>query len=433
MIAVAGQAMFHLGHKKCFVYGGDGDYTPIQRIDVGAATLGATAVTSVASNSVGERSLRSDNTSSLVPVGALVLFPFKSPPEGYLIADGSDLSRQTYGSLFGRIGTTFGSGDGINTFSLPDYRGVVFRGYDAGRGVDVDRNMFLEQPGSAMVTVPLSTVTGPTGVNFTTPGGPYTWTVPANVTSISIFVIGGGGGGSGSYYYWGGGSGGGAGGYVLAMLNVTPGQQLTINVGAGGAGSTTLGVGAVDGGNTTVTTAGVSIIGYGGKASYWNQAGAGGGKSASGVTVVKSGNGNAGQIGSWPYNSGTGGSSYYTTLFGTSTAGAGYVGDGNHATGGLGSYGGGGGGGSWYGYGYYGYNYGYGYGYYGGWGDGSWYYWDWGLSAGGSGGNGLVAISYTPSVNSISAGAGPIYGIFSIGSTPELTMRNAALLPCIKY
>ena len=64
---------------------------------------------------------------------------------------------------------------------------------------------------------------------WTTPGT-YSWTVPADVTSISAVVIGGGAGGT---QYQNGGGGGG-----LAVTNnmpVTPGSTLTIVVGAGGA------------------------------------------------------------------------------------------------------------------------------------------------------------------------------------------------------
>lgn len=73
-----------------------------------------------------------------------------------------------------------------------------------------------------------------------------TWTVPSGITKIDIFCCGGGGGAGGSYqsvtatsiwsdkYYYGSC---GAGGYTATKLsyNVTPGQQLEITVGKGGA------------------------------------------------------------------------------------------------------------------------------------------------------------------------------------------------------
>lgn len=43
-------------------------------------------------------------------------------PLGYLICDGSAVSRSTYSDLFAIIGTTYGSGNGSTTFNLPDLR-----------------------------------------------------------------------------------------------------------------------------------------------------------------------------------------------------------------------------------------------------------------------------------------------------------------------
>jgi microcystin-dependent protein len=58
----------------------------------------------------------------LVPVGALLDFAGASAPPGYLICDGSAISRNTYSDLFGVIGTAYGAGNGSTTFNLPDLR-----------------------------------------------------------------------------------------------------------------------------------------------------------------------------------------------------------------------------------------------------------------------------------------------------------------------
>lgn len=61
-----------------------------------------------------------------IPVGSLVMFAgactntSTSPPSGWLICDGSEVSRNQYNKLFKAIGTTYGSGDGVNTFNLPN-------------------------------------------------------------------------------------------------------------------------------------------------------------------------------------------------------------------------------------------------------------------------------------------------------------------------
>lgn len=72
-------------------------------------------------------------------VGAVVGFAMNSSPEGWLAANGSAVSRTTYARLFSRIGTTYGVGDGVNTFNLPDYRAEFLRGLDSGRGIDAGR------------------------------------------------------------------------------------------------------------------------------------------------------------------------------------------------------------------------------------------------------------------------------------------------------
>jgi len=62
---------------------------------------------------------------SMLPAGTSISGYFSSAPTGYLLEDGSAVSRTTYSDLFAAVGTTFGSGDGSTTFNLPDSRGRV--------------------------------------------------------------------------------------------------------------------------------------------------------------------------------------------------------------------------------------------------------------------------------------------------------------------
>lgn len=55
-------------------------------------------------------------------------------PSGFLLCDGSAISRTTYASLFAIISTNFGIGDGSTTFNLPDGRGGVLRGAGTSSG-----------------------------------------------------------------------------------------------------------------------------------------------------------------------------------------------------------------------------------------------------------------------------------------------------------
>ena len=63
------------------------------------------------------------------PVGSISLFAGTTAPNGWLICDGSAVSRTTYANLFSVIGTTYGTGDGSATFNIPDLQGRVPVGY----------------------------------------------------------------------------------------------------------------------------------------------------------------------------------------------------------------------------------------------------------------------------------------------------------------
>jgi microcystin-dependent protein len=54
--------------------------------------------------------------------GMIVAGALSTAPTGWLLCDGSAVSRTTYATLFGAIGTTYGVGDGSTTFNVPDLR-----------------------------------------------------------------------------------------------------------------------------------------------------------------------------------------------------------------------------------------------------------------------------------------------------------------------
>ena len=58
----------------------------------------------------------------LVPTGAGMVWYSSTAPSGWLICDGTAVSRVTYAALFEVIGITYGAGDGVLTFNLPDLR-----------------------------------------------------------------------------------------------------------------------------------------------------------------------------------------------------------------------------------------------------------------------------------------------------------------------
>lgn len=66
--------------------------------------------------------------SQLVPTGTILPFGGASAPDGFLLCDGSAVSRTTYAALFAVIGTAYGAGDGSTTFNVPNGQGVGLTG-----------------------------------------------------------------------------------------------------------------------------------------------------------------------------------------------------------------------------------------------------------------------------------------------------------------
>lgn len=62
------------------------------------------------------------------PSGVMKQFAGSSAPTGWLLCNGSAVSRTTYAALFAVVGSTFGAGDGSTTFNLPDTRNRVLIG-----------------------------------------------------------------------------------------------------------------------------------------------------------------------------------------------------------------------------------------------------------------------------------------------------------------
>lgn len=65
-------------------------------------------------------------------IGTIYMFGGSTAPEGFLVCDGSPVSRATYSDLFDVIGTDYGVGDGSTTFNLPDLSGRVVIGVSTG-------------------------------------------------------------------------------------------------------------------------------------------------------------------------------------------------------------------------------------------------------------------------------------------------------------
>ena len=75
-----------------------------------------------------------------IPTGAIFWFASSSVPNGYLVCNGSVISRDDHPALFDLIGSTYGSAG-----RLPDLRGEFIRGWDNARGVDSNRTFGSSQ------------------------------------------------------------------------------------------------------------------------------------------------------------------------------------------------------------------------------------------------------------------------------------------------
>jgi microcystin-dependent protein len=84
-----------------------------------------------------------------VPAGSIFYHAGSSAPTGYLIANGSAVSKDTYFKLFNALGGLSSPyGQTGQTFNLPDLRGEFIRALDAGRGVDAGRTLGSVQSSS---------------------------------------------------------------------------------------------------------------------------------------------------------------------------------------------------------------------------------------------------------------------------------------------
>jgi microcystin-dependent protein len=96
---------------------GVGDTTPSYAVDV-AGDVNVTGTVRVAGVSIA------------TPVGVVQQYAGSNAPAGFLLCDGSAVSRTTYAALFAVISTTYGAGDGATTFNLPNLKGRIPVGRD---------------------------------------------------------------------------------------------------------------------------------------------------------------------------------------------------------------------------------------------------------------------------------------------------------------
>ena len=157
---------------------------------------------------------------------------------GWLLCDGTAISRTEYSDLYTNIGTTFGAGNGNNTFNIPDFRDR----FPLGKGTN--NSTLGAQTGSTSASSALTTGTGTTGTGTTGTG-----TTGSTAGSTASSSTGTGTTGTGTT---GTGTTGSTGGSTASSSTGTG----TTGTGTSGTGTTGTGTtgGATTGGGTTGST-----------------------------------------------------------------------------------------------------------------------------------------------------------------------------------
>ena len=152
----------------------------------------------------------------LVPAGVVLPYAAATAPTGWLICDGSAVSRTTYAALFAAIGTTYGAGDGSTTFNLPAAGDRVI----AGKG---STKTTLGGTGGSTAQTPSGTVGNTTLSSTQIPShshGYFPYQASSAVGGAGLLALGGGSGYRANEVGLTGGSGAHNHGLSMDSLNV---------------------------------------------------------------------------------------------------------------------------------------------------------------------------------------------------------------------
>lgn len=142
------QYWYNMRNEKMYVYNGLNEWQHVIRVIICSITAqGGGEATYPKNIGIGTKDLYGKN---VIPAGTVTAFAGVAArvPPGWLLCNGSAVSRSVYRDLYEAILGNYGNGDGTTTFNIPDLRGEFIRGLDNGRGIDTGRIIGSAQAGS---------------------------------------------------------------------------------------------------------------------------------------------------------------------------------------------------------------------------------------------------------------------------------------------
>lgn len=174
-----------IAHANPVVADSTGTFAPIYLPDgmTKAVLKTAAGVTVRTADPIGEIATVASVTA--IPTGAYLPFGGTTAPSGFLLCDGTAVSRTTYSALFAVIGTAYGTGDGATTFNVPDLRGRAPFGRDNMGGIDAaripsaitGRTSIGGAGGASQTTLAIDNIPAHTHTGTTDSAGAHTHTV----------------------------------------------------------------------------------------------------------------------------------------------------------------------------------------------------------------------------------------------------------------
>jgi microcystin-dependent protein len=175
------------------------------------------------------------------PTGTIFSFGGTSAPNGWLLCDGSAVSRTIYAQLYAAIGSANGSGDGSTTFNIPDLRGRFLRGVAGTATTDPDKTIRIAMNSGGNTGNAVGSVQGvATSISSGTQSGTKSTLGLANsvsaINASSSASSSSGGAGAhnhiiyrgSDYCSWNGGPGS-LGGYEISGGSTPPDNQYYVN------------------------------------------------------------------------------------------------------------------------------------------------------------------------------------------------------------